>query len=151
VFQEGHSGRRVHVDHRWQPLPYRRWPARTGHRVLCGVLRRGRANGGRQTGGVRVRLGHRNAGHGCGHTWKLEVPHHSGRFRAVCCVLGAHAARVRHTVRPPERPRLLRHVLRGLPAPVDRLPNDPPVDTGRHKWPPVHSIWYVYLLLPLFD
>jgi len=64
----------------------------------------------------------------------------------------AHAARVRHTAQPPERPRLLRHVLRGLPARVVHLLNDPPVGTRRDEQPFVHSIRYVLpTLLSLFD
>jgi len=47
VLQEGNGGRWVRVDHERQPLPYQQRPARTGHRLLRGVLRPGRAASGR--------------------------------------------------------------------------------------------------------
>jgi len=145
VHRSGHGGRRVRVDGGRQtlPTPHRR-PPLAGHRILRGaVRRRGRATGGRRPGGVRVHAGRRPGDRVRGHPRQLEVLRHPGRFRAVGRVPSRHAARVRHAVRSPQRARLLRHVLRCLPAPGVRLPADRPVEAGRHRRPSVRVVRYV--------
>lgn len=54
----------------------------------------------------------------------------SGMFHILCRVPGAHTSRLRQTVLPPERPRLLLHVLRYLSAYIVHLHNHPQVYTS---------------------
>jgi len=109
----------VYFIHGWQPLPYRRRLARTGHGILRGVLRQGRVIGGRQPTG-----NHMCPWQSRRHPKQFKGLPLSGHFGTVYRVPGTHAARVRHIVQPPERPWLLCNVLRDLPPSGARLHSD---------------------------
>lgn len=154
----GQAGRlRVPAVRQRHPVPDDHGRVRAGRPVLPGVPRAtGRARR-LHAGGVRV-PGRRCPGrprqrrrwpgrcrvHGRRRPGQLEVRGHTGRFRAVHRVPGAHAARLRHAVQPAQRARLLRHVLRGLSAHVVRLPAGHPVDDGHHRLRPVQTVRCVY-------
>lgn len=104
-------------------------------RLLSGVCRGDRGRYA-PTGSVHVR---RNRGvvaresRRAGQARKLEIFRHPGRFRAIHRVPGIYAARVCRAAQSAQRPRLQRHVLRGLSACLVRLSAGHPVDDGRYK------------------
>lgn len=131
---------RVPVDRGRQPLPVGHRRKRGRHRLLSG--NRGRGRRADPPGGVRV-PGLRVPEDGRGHRGQLEVRGDDGRLRAVHRVPRRHADRVRHAVQPAQRPRLLRHELRGVPARVVRVPPGRPVDVRRRELRPVPAVRYV--------
>jgi len=142
--------RRLHAAGRRQSARVRRRRGAAAGRQLLSGTRRDRGRPGGQAGGVRVRGrvrrldGVREGGdRGRGRRGQLEIPGDARRLRAVDHMPRGHHGRLRRAVQPAQRPRLLRHVLRGLSARVVRLPAGRPVDAARDRLDAVQTLRYV--------